>query len=165
MKLSITRTLGAVLLIMSVSSVEAGGLMVVDPWVRSAPPNAPALAAFMMLKNHSDSDISIVDVRTSLELDHVELHRTMMADGMMKMVPQEFIPVASNSSTELKPGSWHIMLIGPKQVPMAGEIVHLTLVLSDGSEQMVAATVRQGEMKMDGHSHDMEGHSHEMKAD
>ena len=165
MKLSITRTLGAVLLIMSISSVEAGGLMVVDPWVRSAPPNAPALAAFMMLENHSGSDISVVDVRTSLELDHVELHRTMMADGMMKMVPQEFIPVASHASTELKPGSWHIMLIGPKQVPKMGEVVHLTLVLSDGSEQMVAATVRQGEMKMDGHSHEMEGHSHEMKAD
>jgi len=144
MKLSIAHTLGAMLLMMSVSSVEAGGLMVVDPWVRSAPPNAPALAAFMMLKNHSDSDISIVDVRTSLQLDHVELHRTMMADGMMKMVPQEFIPVASQASTELKPGSWHIMLIGPKEVPMAGEIVHLTLVLSDGSEQMIAATVRQG---------------------
>jgi len=155
MKLSINRALGAMLLIMSVSSVEAGGLMVVDPWVRSAPPNAPALAAFMMLKNHSAADISVVDVRTSLKLDHVELHRTMMADGMMKMVPQENIPVASHSSTELKPGSWHIMLIGPKQVPMMGEVVHLTLVLSDGSEQMVEATVRQGEMKMDGHSHEM----------
>jgi len=158
MKLSITRALGTILLIMSVFAVEAGGLMVVDPWVRSAPPNAPALAAFMVLENHSGSDISIVDVRTTLELDHVELHRTIMADGIMKMVPQEFIPVASHASTVLKPGSWHIMLIGPKQVPKMGEVVHLTLVLSDGSEQMVEATVREGEMKM----HD---HSHEMKSD
>jgi len=155
MKLSITRALGTMLLILSVSSVEAEGLMVSHPWVRSAPPNAPALAAFMLLENHSVSDISVVDVRTSLELDHIELHRTMEADGIMKMVPQKFIPVASHSSTELKPGSWHIMLIGPKQVPVKGEVVHLTLVLSDGSEQTVAATVRQGEMKMNGHSHEM----------
>jgi copper(I)-binding protein len=43
----------------------------------------------------------------------------------------------THSSTELKPGSWYIMLIGPKQVPVMGEVVHLTLVLSDGSEQRV----------------------------
>ena len=155
MKSGIYRALGTIALLFSIFSVEAGGLMVTDPWVRSAPPNAPALAAFMMLENHSSSDIAIVGVRASLELDHVELHRTMMADGMMKMIPQEFIPVASHSSTLLKPGSWHIMLIDPNQVPIAGEVVDLTLILSDGSEMKVAATVRQGEMKMHDHNHEV----------
>jgi len=36
-----------------------------------------------------------------------------------------------------------------------GEVVHLTLVLSDGSEQMVAATVRKGKMMMNHESHEM----------
>lgn len=129
--------------------------MVTNPWVRSAPPNAPALGVFMMLKNHSGTDLSVVDVRTTLEVNRVEMHRTMMTGDVMKMMPQEMIPVASHSSTELKPGSWHIMLMDPKQVPKMGETVHLTLVLSDGSEQMVAAIVRKGKKMMDGQSHEM----------
>lgn len=152
MKLSIFRALGTLLLMLSVFSARAEGLLVTNPWVRAAPPNAPALAAFMTLENRSGSDISVVDVRTSLAVNRVELHRTLMADGMMKMTPQTQIPVPSHSSTELKPGSWHIMLMGPKKVPTEGEVVHLVLVLSDGSEQIVAASVRQGKMIMKDHN-------------
>lgn len=159
MKISIIRVLGTMLLITCSFSIEAAGLIVNDPWVRAAPPVAPVLAAYMILENHSSSDISVVDVRTSLEVNGVGMHRTIMTNGMMSMVPQEFIPVAPHSSTVLEPGSWHIMLVGPKKVPVKGEIVHLTLVLSDGSEQAVAATVRQGKMMMNGEK------SHEMKAD
>jgi len=155
MKLSIFRALGTILLMMGAFSVEAEELMVKDPWVRAAPPVAPTIAAYMVLENHSTSAISVVEVRTSLEADGVGMHRTIMADGMMKMVPQKFIPVAPHSSTVLEPGSWHIMLVGPKKVPAIGEIVHLTLVLSDGSEQMVSATVRKGKMMMNHESHEM----------
>lgn len=155
MKLIICRALGTILLLLSAFSVAAEGLMVTNPWVRSAPPNAPALGVFMMLENHSSTEVSVVEVRTTLEVSRVEMHRTTMTDGVMKMMPQKLIPVAAHSSTELKPGSWHIMLMDPKRVPKMGETVHLTLVLSNGSEQMVAATVRQGKMMMDGQSHEM----------
>lgn len=155
MKLNICRATGTILLFLSAFSVAAEGLMVENPWVRSAPPNAPALAAFMMLKNHGDTELSVVEVRTTLEVKRVELHRTMMADGVMKMMPQESIPVAAHSSTELKPGSWHIMLIGPQRVPNMGEMVELILILSDGSEQVVMAIVRQGKKMMEGHKHEM----------
>ena len=71
-----------------------------------------------------------------------------MVDGIMKMTPQTAIPVAAHSVTLLKPGSWHIMLISPQKVPLEGESVELTLLLSDGSEQKVVAIVRQGTMMM-----------------
>ncbi len=135
-------------------SVHAGELTVIDPWVRAAPPNAPALAAFMTLENPTDSALSIIEVRTTLKLDHVELHRTQMADGMMKMIPQKVIPVAAHSSTVLKPGSWHIMLIKPVTVPKPGDSVQLTLVLNNGSEQTIIASVRKGSKMMHGsHNH------------
>ncbi len=124
--------------------------MVVDPWVRAGPPNAPALAAFMKLENHSATDLSVVGARTSLEVNRVELHRTSMVDGVMKMMQQESIPVAAHSSTLLKPGSWHIMLIKPAEVPNPGDMVSITLVLEDGVEQTVTAMVRKGEKMMHG---------------
>jgi len=155
MKISIFGALGTLLLVLSTSVVNAEALVVNDPWIRSAPPNAPALGAFMVLENHSDAEVSVVDARSSLQVDRVELHRSMMTDGVMKMIPQKSIPVPAHSSTVLKPGSWHVMLIGPKKVPAMGEVVQLTLILSDGTEQLVVATVRQGEKMMDGHGHEM----------
>jgi len=154
MKTRLTRATGAVLLMLTAFSATAGGIQVTDPWVRAAPPNAPALAAFMKLENHTGAEVSIVDARTSLAVARVELHRTTMVDGVMKMTPQTAIPVAAHSATLLQPGSWHIMLISPQKVPLAGESVELTLLFSDGSEQKVDAIVRKGKMKMD-EGHDM----------
>ena len=154
MKLVIVRALGAFLLALCLFPVNAGDLVVTDPWIRSAPPNAPALGAFMVLENHSAAEVSVVAAHTSLAVGRVELHRTLMADGVMKMVPQKFIPVPAHSATVLKPGSWHIMLIGPKKVPVMGEVVQLTLVLDNGTKQVVSATVRQGEKMMGEHAHD-----------
>ncbi len=150
MKTTLNRLFAAVLLLMTNASVQAMGVMVNDPWVRAAPPNAPALAAFMTLENHSGADVALVEARTSLPVARVELHRTMMADGMMKMIQQKEMPVVAHGSLVLKPGSWHIMLIGPKKVPVEGEQVELTLVFSDGTEKQVTAQVRKGKMMMKG---------------
>ncbi len=142
------------ILLLTISfSAGADGIIVKDPWVRAAPPNAPALAAFMQLENHTDASLSVVDVRTSLELDRVELHKTQMKDGVMKMVPQKLIPVESHASTVLKPGSWHIMLIKPVKVPKLGETVELTLVFDNGLEKTITAGVRKG-MKMSNGEHE-----------
>ena len=155
MKLNIFRALGTALLLSCAFSAAAEGLKVINPWVRSAPPNAPALGVFMTLENHSTVDLSVVAARTSLAVDRVELHRTMKVGEVMKMVPQEAIPVASRSATVLKPGSWHVMLIGPEKVPAMGDRVQLTLVLGDGTEQTFEAVVRHGKMNMEGHSQEM----------
>ncbi len=155
MKINFLRALSTVLLLSCTFSAAAAELKVIDPWVRSAPPNAPALGVFMTLENHSGADLVVVGARTSLAVDRVELHRTMMMGDVMKMIPQKEIPIASHSATVLKPGSWHIMLIAPEKVPAMGDKVQLTLVLANGAEQSLEAVVRQGKMNMQGHDHDM----------
>ncbi len=148
-----------VILLITSFSIHAAGINVDDPWVRAAPPNAPALGVFMKLENHSAKDIALSSVSTSLASDRVELHRTTMVDGMMKMTPQKVIPVMAHSATMLKPGSWHIMIIKPKKVPQPGDSVQLTLVFDDGSEQSVTAAVRKGKKMM------MKNHGEMMKHD
>lgn len=147
MNIHIFSGLTAIFLILSTLSAHATGLVVSDVWVRAAPPNAPALAAFMKLENQSTNKITIVGASTTLPVQRVELHRTIMADNMMKMVLQKMIPVAAGSSTLLEPGSWHIMLIKPERVPVVGETVQLTLELGDGSSQTIIAQVKKRKMK------------------
>lgn len=142
----ISGAFGALFLMFGTLSANATGLLISDAWVRAAPPNAPALAAFMTLENQSAKEITIVSATTTLPVSRVELHRTIEADGMMKMVLQKNIPVPAHSSTVLKPGSWHIMLIRPENVPVTGENVQLTLQLGDGTSQTVTARVKKGGM-------------------
>ncbi len=146
MKLINLTAINILLLMFCTFPAVADELKVIDPWVRSAPPNAPALGVFMTLENHTSVDQSVVAARTTLAVDRVELHRTMMVGDVMKMLPQEAIPVAPHSATILKPGSWHVMLIEPKEVPVMGDKVQLTLVLGDGTEQTFEAVVRHGQM-------------------
>ncbi len=151
MTTQIKQTLTLILLLTSFSAF-ADNINIINPWVRAAPQNAPALAAFMKIENNSDSDRSVVEVKTTMAVDRVELHRTKMSGGMMKMIPQKVIPIKAGSSTLLKPGSWHIMLIKPTTVPKMGDTVHLTVVFDNGSEQSVMANVKKGmkmKMKMD----------------
>ena len=140
-------------------TTQADEIRVSDAWVRAAPPNAPALGAFMQIENPTGAERYLVAARTSLEVGRVELHRTMMHDGVMQMVPQAKIPLAPAGRTMLEPGSWHIMLIGPKSVPAEGETVRLTLVFDDGSEQQVEAVVRKGGQMMHEHKQ-MQSHEH-----
>lgn len=158
MKSGLLRALGTVLLLSLSCTAAAHDVTVKDAWVRAAPPNAPALGAFMVLENYGSSERFLVAARSSLEVDRVELHRTMMVGDVMKMVPQEKIPLPAHQPTVLEPGSWHVMLVGPQEVPQMGERLKITLVFDDGFEQTVEAVVRKGKMKM--HKHE---HEHEMK--
>ena len=153
MKSGLLRALGTLLFLSFSFTAAAHDIKIKDAWVRTAPPNAPALGAFMVLENYGNSERALVGARTSLEVDHVELHRTMMVGDVMKMVPQEKIPLPAHQSTMLKPGSWHVMLMSPKKVPSLGEKLKITLVFDDGFEQTVEAVVRKGEMKMHQHEH------------
>ncbi len=124
---------------------QSGNIMINDPWVRSAPPNAPALGAFMQIANHSDTDVKLLSANVA-GYKRVELHRTIPKNGVMQMVKQEFMPIPAHGELMLKPGSWHIMLIGPESVPSKGESVKIELIFDNGLSKTVHAKVRKGKM-------------------
>jgi copper(I)-binding protein len=112
-----------------------------DAWVAAAPKNAPALAMFMEIENESHQDIRLLRAEGT-GFARIELHRSMPMDGMMKMVPQDYIPVSAKGEVKLRPGDYHIMLIGPERVPAIGERIMLTLVFDNGERLPVHAIVR-----------------------
>lgn len=114
-----------------------------NPWVRSAPPNAPALGAFMEISNHSDNDIKLLSANAH-DYKRLELHKTVFQGGMMKMMKQDFMPIPAHGKLTLKPGSWHIMMIKPKEVPKEGDSVTIKLVFDNGLSKAVHAKVRKG---------------------
>ena len=117
-------------------------IMIHDPYVRLAPPNAQATGAFMLLKNSGSTERKLIKA-ASPAAKTVELHTHINENGIMKMREVPAIDVKAHGQTELKPGSYHVMLIDMKAALKEGDIVPITLSFDDGSTQQIAAPVRK----------------------
>lgn len=101
-------------------------------------------AAYMVVVNNGTTDDAIVGATTSADVaEVVELHTVLNENGIMQMRPVPRIDIPANGQTELKPGSFHIMLLGIKHDLSEGDTVNLTLQLQSGGEIEVAAPVRK----------------------
>lgn len=67
-----------------------------------------------------------------------QLHETSQKEGMAMMRPVQSI----DTPADLKPGGYHIMLVGLKKPLSPGQRVPLTFIFKDGSVDQVSATVR-----------------------
>jgi hypothetical protein len=126
-----------------------------NAWVRSAPPGADVLAAYMVIRNESEETRVLTEV-SNRTFERIEIHKTEMHEGMMKMIPQDSLSIPPGGSVTLEPGGFHLMLIGPKSVPKEGEEVDLLLKFSNGHSQRIKVPVKadknQGGM-MQEHGH------------
>ncbi len=61
----------------------------------------------------------------------------------MTMSPVEAIDVPANGQVELKPGGYHIMLIGLKQDMKVGDKIKLTLTFEKAGNVIVEAGVME----------------------
>ncbi len=124
------------------SAAEQATLEVVNAYVRAVPPSAPNSAAFMLIHNHGDVDRHLVSAGSDVS-KVTELHNHINDGGVMRMRQVPRITVPANGSVELKPGSFHVMLIGLKQPLNEGDQVKLNLGFDDGSEQTMLLEARK----------------------
>ena len=129
----------------SVALAEATAMQVVDPWVRpmGAGPNTTS-AMYATIKNGGGDGDTLVSASTPVAR-FVELHAVIKEkDGMMKMRPVKGgIKVPAHGEVQLRPGGYHIMLIGLKQAIAAGDQIPVTLKFAKAGEVSVIAKAEQ----------------------
>jgi copper(I)-binding protein len=138
------RSLVAAAGLMVVSGVVvAGGVSVEDAWVRGTVAAQKATGAFMRLT--AEADTRLVGAQCPVA-DVTEVHEMVMENDVMKMRPLPTLALPAGQPVDLKPGGYHIMLIGLKGPLEEGAVVPITLrfAAADGSvaEQVVEAPVR-----------------------
>ncbi|MDR1994401.1 copper chaperone PCu(A)C [Azonexus sp.] len=129
-------------LLLSVGALagSADQISVHDPYVRLAPPNAPATGAFMVIRNGGSQDVKLVKADNPLSRV-TELHNHINEGGVMKMRPVPSVDIKAGGEAVLKPGSLHVMLIDLKAPMKEGDMVPITLTFDDGSSKQVEAKV------------------------
>lgn len=130
-------------LVCALPLVASAETTVADPWVRATVPQQKASGAFMRLT--SDVDARLLAAASPVA-DAVEIHEMTMQDHVMKMHPIGALDLPAGKAVELKPGGYHVMLLGLKAQLKEGDSVPLTLTIEnrDGSRQTleVKAPVR-----------------------
>ena len=118
-----------------------------DAWIRAMPSKAMSTAAFMKITNKLPNEVKLLSVDID-GVQSVELHKTVSDGKVMKMVKQSHIPLPANSSIVLKPGSWHVMMIGlEKQFP-EGSVHQVQLNFDNGFKQNIKIKVKKHQKKL-----------------
>lgn len=117
---------------------DADQIEVMHAKVRHLPKVSTTTAAFMTIKNKSSKEIVLIEAMSD-KAKVVELHTHKKSKGMMEMIKVENIKIPANGKTELKPGSYHIMLINLNTPTKMDEVVEITLKFSDNSIKKVTA--------------------------
>ncbi|MDQ7056228.1 MAG: copper chaperone PCu(A)C [Persephonella sp.] len=107
------RIVGLFLLFFGVSYSQPQ-IEIINPWVRAVPPNAKNTALFMVIKNSGDEPDTLMAVKTDIARI-VMIHKTVNEGGVMKMVHIHHLKIPPRSTVELKPGGYHIMIMGAKE--------------------------------------------------
>ena len=121
-----------------VSLAAQAQVKVDDPWVRATVAPQKATGAFMQLT--SAKSAKVVSASSPVAA-MVEIHEMKMDDGVMKMRAVDALPLPAGQAVALKPGSYHVMLMGLKSPIKAGETVPLTLTVEGADGKRTALEV------------------------
>jgi copper(I)-binding protein len=136
---------------------DTSHFMVMKAFARaSATPTAKTGAAYVSLMNHAQEADRLVGA-SSPAAKSAEIHKTEEADGVFKMMPAGPLELGPMATLEMKPGGYHIMLMGLAQPLKKGDEIEVTLTFEKAGDLKVKVPV--GEVAAGGHDHGAEGSS------
>lgn len=135
------RTLAVLLLLIGPSLVTADATLAVsEPWIREAPPTTRVMAGYLTMVNTGDTPVTVTSI-SSPDFEDAEIHRTVVEDGIARMLPVSQLEIPANSPIKFEPGGLHLMLFNPQRPLPKGETVTLIIHRSNGSKVTATAPV------------------------
>ena len=134
----------ATLIAASAAFAQGNGpsIAVEQPYARATPAGAQTGAVYMTLDNKSH----VADRLTAASSDvaaKLQIHEMAVVNGVMQMRQlADGLPIPADGSVALKPGSYHVMLIGLKKPLTAGESFPLTLTFEKAGNISVTVPVQ-----------------------
>ncbi|EAK5891920.1 TPA: copper chaperone PCu(A)C [Campylobacter jejuni] len=97
-----------------------------NAFVKQTPPHVQNSAIFLTIFNNTNKDIALISAKSDIS-EVSELHTHIHKDGKMMMQKIPEIIIKAHSSTELKSGGYHIMLLKLKKPIIKDTKVNLDL--------------------------------------
>ena len=132
------RSFIAVCLLMVSCGVCAADVSVQSAWVRGTVAAQMTSGAFMDITSRNGA--TLVGVLTPVAED-AEVHEMKLEGGVMKMRAAPRLKLPAGKTVSLKPGGYHIMLMGLKQQLKPGAKVPITLKIENAKKKTESVTV------------------------
>jgi copper(I)-binding protein len=110
-----------------------------QPWVRTTVAQQTTTGAFMTLTSAKGGKLVAASSPIAAE---VEVHEMKMEGDLMKMRHLDALPLPAGKAVELKPGAYHLMMMGLKAPVKAGDVVPISLVVEDASGKRQTVDVK-----------------------
>ena len=119
----------------------AGSIRIGHPWSRETAPAQVVGAGFMTITNIGRTDDRLLSA-TSPTAREVQVHTVSMDGGVMRMRQLTAgLPIPAGATVTLRPGGYHIMLIGLKAPLRQGTMVPTTLTFQRAGTVNIAFKV------------------------
>ncbi|MXP10409.1 copper chaperone PCu(A)C [Pseudoblastomonas halimionae] len=124
------------------SESAASEIAITAPWSRETAEGQDAGGAFMTIANSGAGGDRLIGGSTPAARE-VQVHTVDMTDGVMRMRQlTDGLEIPAGGTVTLKPGSYHIMLMGLAQPLTQGETVPLTLTFEKAGAVEVELAVQ-----------------------
>lgn len=118
-----------------------GKIDVEKPYARATPAGAMSGAAYMTLANKTQTADRLTGASSEVAAK-VQIHEMKVVNGVMKMREVAGgLAIPAGGSVALKPGSYHVMLMGLKKPLVAGQSFALTLTFAKAGNISVTVPV------------------------
>ncbi len=152
----------AFLVVLGAGSVQSheyalGKLKIAHPWTRPAPAGSATAVGYFKVTNEGATPDRLVAV-SSTAAERVEIHQTTMTGGVMRMAKvTEGVAIAPGQTLSFEPGSYHLMLVKPRNAFVKGDHIPLSLTFQKAGRadvQLMVQTDAPGAANTPSPSHD-----------
>jgi periplasmic copper chaperone A len=114
-------------------------IQVENAWLQAVPPVADATAAYMRIRNLSQSSCRLIGASSPIATKIEPMITTSYqrnGQEILGMESVEFLEIPSGGFLDLKPGGNHLMITGLTSHPKEGEHVKLTVRFAPGDQRI-----------------------------
>ncbi|MDO5640292.1 MAG: copper chaperone PCu(A)C [Neisseria sp.] len=123
-------------------TAAAAGIDIDNAWARTTVEGMSMGGVFMQIENENKTDDILLGGSAPVAAK-VEIHNHINDNGVMRMREVEGgLPLPKNRKIELKPGSYHIMLMGLKAPLTEGQKFPLTLNFKNAKPKTITVEVK-----------------------
>ncbi len=117
-------------------------LRIEDAWAAPTPGGVEVSAGYFTAINGTAEEDALIGA-SSPRAARVEVHETVMQDGVMQMRPMSRAPIPAGQSLELAPGGRHLMFFDVDQPFTEGETIPVRLRFERAGELTVSLPVHR----------------------
>lgn len=127
----ITWLIISVILCYQAYASDTGFIRINNPRIIESPPVMNMNAGYLEIDNTNSHPIILTDVTSDI-FSKIEIHQSVIDDGVAIMKKSGPVTIPAHSRWIFKPGEYHLMLFKASRTLQAGETVKLRFHFADG---------------------------------